>query len=366
MFLELLHSLSPLTFERYMELALYHPDYGYYARGNVPGKKGDYITSPCIHKAFGATLALQAIEIFELLGRPRNFVILEMGAGAGYLAFDLLSYLHSHGLSFPYYIVEPFLPLKVLQEETLLPFKNQIIWVKNLEELPPFEGLFIANEVFDSLPVHLVERHEGNLWEVWVEFKGEEVREFLGELSEVEVLSRVYPYFVSWEDGYRTEVCTKGEEIYKILAKKLLKGLILIIDYGYPRDDLYHPQRKRGTLLCYYRHRIVKNPYFKPGHIDITAHVDFTYLKELGERYGFINLGFTQQGSYLTSLGIDKVFQEVAEGSIKDKEALKMLLLPEGLGQTHWVLAQGRFHGSSSIPKLKGFTFSNRLRLLQR
>jgi len=365
MFLELLQELSPLPFERYMELALYHPDYGYYARGNVPGKRGDFITAPCIHRAFGATLALQVLEVFELLGRPKDFAIVEMGAGAGYLALDILSYLTEKGYDFKYLIVEPFLPLRAHQEEVLSAFASKVEWYDALARIPAFEGVFIANELFDALPVHLVEKAGGELYEVWVEFGEGEVKELLREFSEVEILSRVYPYFPFWDEGYRTEVCLRAEAIYADLAVKLKRGLILIIDYGYPRADYYHPQRSKGTLLCYYRHRVVQNPYFKPGHVDITAHVDFTLLAELGEKYGFQNLGFTQQGSYLASLGIDKVFEEVSEGSFRDREALKMLLLPEGLGQSHWVLAQGRFFGGRPKAKFAGFRFSNRLGLLR-
>jgi len=364
MFLELLKEHSPMPFAKYMELVLYHEDYGYYARGNVPGKSGDFITSPCVHQVFGATLALQVLEALELLNRPKDFVILEAGAGKGYLALDILTYLAKKGYHFPYYIVEPFPALQALQEETLSEFLDQVFWFKDFAELPPFQGIFLCNELFDALPVHLIEKHEGLIYEVWVEFRDREVFERLERFSEPEVLRRVSPYIPFWQEHYRTEVCLKAEEIYQVLSKKMIRGLLVIIDYGYPRGDLYHPERKRGTLLCYYRHRCVENPYFQPGHIDITAHVDFTLLRELGERYGFLNLGFTTQGAYLASLGIDRVFEEVSEGSFRDKEALRMLLFPEGFGQSHWVLVQGRFFSLEKEPKLRGFHFSNRLKLL--
>ncbi|MFN3921341.1 MAG: class I SAM-dependent methyltransferase [Caldimicrobium sp.] len=364
-FLPLLQKLSPLPFERYMELALYHEDYGYYARGNIPGKRGDFITAPCVHRVFGATLALQVLEVYEILDRPSQFVIVEAGAGAGYLALDILSYLENKGFSFPYYIIEPFPALRSIQEEMLSSFQGHVKWFEHFGDLPCFEGIFICNELFDALPVHVIEKRDKELYEIWVIFRENEVIEIFERITEPEILKRVSPYFNLWEDGYRAEVNLKAEEIYLYLALKMKRGLLLIIDYGYPRQDLYHPQRKAGTLLCYYKHKVVGNPYFKPGHIDITSHVDFTYLKELGERYGFLNLGFTQQAPYLASLGIDQVFLEVSEGSFKDKEALKILLLPEGFGQTHWVLAQGRFLGYKRNLLLKGFRFSNRLRLLE-
>ncbi|MCX8042162.1 MAG: SAM-dependent methyltransferase [Thermodesulfobacteriaceae bacterium] len=364
MFLNLLEELSPMTFEKYMELCLYHPEYGYYTRGNLPGKRGDYLTSPCVHKVFGATLALQILEIFELLERPPNFVIVEAGAGQGYLALDILSYLLKKGYTFKYYIIEPFSILRAVQEEILAEFKNQVVWYEDLERVPPFYGVFISNELFDAFPVHLIQKEKDQLKEIWITVERGKVKEFLGELEEPQILKIVNPYLNFWIDGYRTEVNLKAEPFYKSLSKKLRIGAIIIIDYGYPRQDYYAPERYIGTLLCYYKHRVVQNPYFKPGHIDITAHVDFTLLRELGEKFGFINLGFTQQGAFLASLGVERVLYEVSEGSWKDREALKLLIFPEGFGTSHWVLIQGRFLNLSLRPKLKAFLLSNRLNLL--
>lgn len=364
MFLKILEENSPMTFEKYMELCLYHPEYGYYTRGNLPGKRGDYITSPCVHRVFGATLALQILEIFELLGKPSDFVIAEAGAGQGYLAMDILSYLAKKGYRFKYYIIEPFSVLRAIQEETLVDFKNQVFWYDSLEKIPTFSGIFLSNELFDSFPVHLIQKEKGELKEVWVSVEKGKIKEFLGELEEPQILKIVSPYINLWIEGYRTEVNLKAESFYKILSQKLRIGAIVIIDYGYPRQDYYAPERDTGTLLCYYKHKVVQNPYFKPGHIDITAHVDFTLLRELGERFGFINIGFTQQGAFLASLGVERVLYEVSEGNWRDREALKFLIFPEGFGTSHWVLIQGRFFNLSERPQLKAFMLSNRLNLL--
>ncbi len=364
MFLKVLEEFSPMTFEKYMELCLYHPEYGYYTRGNLPGKRGDYLTSPCVHKVFGATLALQILEIFKLLDKPSDFVIVEAGAGQGYLALDILSYLSQKEYFFKYYIIEPLPILKAIQEETLSEFKSQVMWYESLEKVPPFCGVFLCNEFFDAFPVHLIQKEEDRLMEIWVSVERGNIKEFLGELEEPQILKIVNPYSNFWIDGYRTEVNLRAESFYKILSQKLRIGAIIIIDYGYPRQDYYAPERYKGTLLCYYKHRVVENPYFKPGHIDITAHVDFTLLRELGERFGFINLGFTQQGAFLASLGIERVLYEVSEGSWRDREALKMLIFPEGFGTSHWVLIQGRFLNLSSKLELKAFRLSNRLNLL--
>ncbi|WP_297057491.1 SAM-dependent methyltransferase [Thermosulfurimonas sp.] len=361
MLLELLEAESPLTFARYMELCLYHPRYGYYARGPRLGRSGDYFTSPTVHRVFGATVAVQILEIYHLLGEPPDFTLVEIGAGEGYLALDVLSYLSLKGLSFPYLLVEPLPNLRALQEETLQPFAGQVRWLTSLSELSPFNGVVLANELFDSLPVHLLEKTSEDIKEVYVRVRKGHIEEELSALSDPRLLERVLPYALTWPEGYRTEVCLELEFFYKELSKKMISGGLIIFDYGYPRGDYYHPSRTRGTLLAYWKHRVVDNPYLRPGHQDLTAHVDFTALRELAERYGFLNLGFTQQAPFLVSLGVEKVLNEVSENTVRDREALKLLLLPEGLGSTHWVLLQGR-----NLPpvRLRGFGLSNRLHLL--
>ena len=208
-----------------------------------------------------------------------------------------------------------------------------------------------------------MEKTEEDLKEVYVEVNRSRIRELLGEITRPEILKRVLPQALEWPVGYRTEVCTSIEPFFKEIAKKLLSGCVITIDYGFPRGEYYHPERTRGTLLAYYRHRVVENPYLRPGHQDLTAHVDFTYLRELGEKYGLLNIGFTQQAPFLVSLGVEGLLSEVSEGGFRDREALKLLLLPEGLGMSHWVLIQARGWVLSD-PALKGFRLSNRLNLL--
>ena len=363
MLLDVLARESPLAFERYMELCLYHPEYGYYARGNLPSKKGDYITSPCIHKIFGATLACQIIEIYELLKKPEDFLIVEVGAGQGFLANDILEYSEKKGYTFNYLIIEPFSIIRETQEKTLLKFKSRMKWVKSLEEVPKFKGVFLSNELFDSFPVRLIQKNGRKINEVWIEIKNGNIKEVLEEIENDRILEIIEPYYSFWKENYRTEICLRIEDFYKVLSEKLEEGFVITIDYGYLRQDYYSPERDKGTLLCYYKHRIVDDPYFKPGEMDITSHVDFTSLRELGEKYGFLNIGFTQQGSFLVSLGINEIFYEVSERSWKDMEALKFLIFPEGLGSSHWVLIQAKLKEKPE-KGLKGFSLSNRIYLL--
>uniref|UniRef100_A0A7V4JQL2 SAM-dependent methyltransferase n=1 Tax=Thermodesulfobacterium geofontis TaxID=1295609 RepID=A0A7V4JQL2_9BACT len=365
MFLDILAKESPFTFEKYMELSLYHPEYGYYARGMLPGKKGDYITSPCVNKIFGATLARQIIEMYEILGEREDFLIVEAGAGQGFLASDILEYTIKKGYNFNYLIVEPFLSIIKIQEKTLKAFKEKIRWVESLKDLPKFRGVFLSNELFDSFPVKLIQKKNNKIYEVWVQIeKNGKIKELLKDIEDKRIFKIIEPYYPFWEEGYRTEVCLKIEEFYKDLSEKIEEGFIITIDYGYPRQDYYSSERSEGTLLCYYEHKAISNPYFKPGEIDITSHVDFTLLRELGEKYGFSNIGFTQQGSFLVALGINEVFYEISERTWKNIEALKFLVFPEGLGTSHWVLVQAKLSKEKLKKKLKGFSLSNRIYLL--
>ncbi len=361
---EVLAKESPLSFERYMELCLYHVEYGYYAKANLPGKRGDYITSPCIHKVFGATLGRQIIEMYHLLEKPENFVIVEAGAAQGFLALDILEYLEKKKYEFNYFIIEPFSKIKSIQENTLYNFKDKIKWFNSLEEIPKFRGVFISNELFDSFPVRLIEKNDGRIKEIWLEIKENKILEIRKDIKDENILKRLGGYYFLWEEGYRTEVCMRIDKIYQVLSEKMEEGFIITIDYGYPRSDYYSANRKKGTLICYYQHKVIEDPYFRPGEVDITSHLDFTLLKELGDKYNFLNIGFTQQGAFLVSLGIHEVLYEISKPNLKDINALKFLVFPEGFGSSHWVLIQGRIKEKELKKELTGFNLSNRIYLL--
>ena len=353
---------SPMTFARYMELALYHPEFGYYASAPKIGKKGDYFTAPTVHPVFGAAVAKQILEIWEALGRPKDFTILEAGAGEGYLALDILRYLALKGKEFSYGILEPFPANRTRQRQTLQGLAEKVKWFESWEEVPPFTGVFLSNELFDSFPVHLIEKTAEDLREVYVVFGKGRFVEALGGLSKPEILERVLPYANYWPEGYRTEVCLAYRGFLKEIAKRLVKGVVITFDYGYSRADLYHPDREWGTLLCFREHQVLENPYLFPGKCDLTAHVDFTALKEIGETFGLYPLGFTTQAAFLVGLGVEGLLQEIGRTAPRDIEALKLLLLPQGLGMSHWVFVQAR-NAPLSLG-LSGFKLSNRLRIL--
>ncbi len=380
-----------LTFAEYMELVLYHPQHGYYATKAINiGQQGDFFTSPHLGTDFGELLAEQFVQMWEILGRTVPFTLLEMGAGQGLLAADILGYLARHYPDFfevlDYIIVERSDTLKQQQQQRLQKLGKDFVlrlrWC-SLEEIPAssITGCCFSNELVDALPVHQFIIESGHLGEIYVstqpEAKGLSIASFAevsGELS----TSRLAEYFdlvkiqlpsSAYPDGYRSEVNLAALDWLKMVASRLQHGYLLTIDYGYPASRYYSPTRSQGTLQCYYRHMHHNNPYINIGRQDITAHVDFTALERCGEVCGLDNLGFTQQGLFLMALGLGDRIAALSNSSqamveaqglaslLRRREALHQLIDPMGLGG-FGVLVQGKgLTESETKQTLKGLTF---------
>jgi SAM-dependent MidA family methyltransferase len=383
-----------ITFAEYMELVLYHPQHGYYATKAINiGQQGDFFTSPHLGTDFGELLAEQFVQMWEILGRTVPFTLLEMGAGQGLLAADILGYLARHYPDFievlDYIIVERSDTLKQQQQQRLQKlgdalgkeFVLRLRWC-SLEEIPAssITGCCFSNELVDALPVHQFIIERGHLGEIYVstqpEAKGLSIASFAevtGELS----TSRLAEYFdlvkiqlpsSAYPDGYRSEVNLAVLDWLKMVASRLQHGYLLTIDYGYPASRYYSPTRSQGTLQCYYRHMHHNNPYINIGRQDITAHVDFTALERWGEVCGLDNLGFTQQGLFLMALGLGDRIAALSNSSqamveaqglaslLRRREALHQLIDPMGLGG-FGVLVQGKgLTEPETIQTLKGLT----------
>jgi SAM-dependent MidA family methyltransferase len=345
-----------ITFAEYMQLVLYHPEYGYYNsdRPNI-GKEGDFITSPHWGHDFAEVLAEQFVEMWEILDRPQNFAIVEMGAGTGNFAANLLQYLQPQ---YPdlfdiltYIIVEISPVLQAEQQQSLADFKA-VKWC-NWEEVAnnSIVGCFFSNELVDAFPVHQFILEKGQIQEIYVTAVKNDrtVNEFIEVIGEVST-PKITEYFdclgidVSasvYEDGYRSEVNLVALDWMSTVAKKLQRGYLLTIDYGHPAHRYYNPRRREGTLQCYYRHRYHSNPYINVGRQDLTAHVDFTALEKQGELCGLNAIGFTQQAWFLMALGVgDRLaslsanYGEVLDVAtfLRRREGLHQLLDPMGLG----------------------------------
>lgn len=346
-----------LTFDRFMDLALYHPDHGYYTSGKVKiGAKGDFFTSSSLGADFGELLAEQFIEMAEILD-ARSFTLVEAGAGSGVLARDILDYLRRRYPDFyenlRYIIVERSPGLIDRQRETLheyLDKSDKVCW-RTWEELGSIEGCIFSNELIDAFPVHQVIVQSGELREIYVSF-GETFEEVVGELSTDEIRSYFELVGVripsdAYPEGYRTEVNLGVLRWLETVSAKIDRGYLVSIDYGYSAEKYYHPQRYRGTLQCYFQHKRHENPYLYIGQQDMTAHIDFTALERQGEKVGLSRLGFTRQGMFLMALGLGDRLFDLSSGRVdiatvfRRRDALHQLSDPTGLGG-FGVMIQGK------------------------
>lgn len=362
-----------LTFAEFMELALYHPTAGYYSSGKVAiGAQGDFFTATSLGPDFGELLAEQLLQMKQILGRS-PFQVVEMGAGKGDLAQDILSYLEQRYpediKDIEYYIIEKSPALRQRQQEKLATFSQvKIQWCdwSDLSE-NSLQGCFISNELLDAFPVHLVTIEAGKLKEIYIEYHTE--TQSLQELSRPLSTPQISAYFErlnldfsQYPNGYRTEVNLGMLSWLEQLQTKLKAGYILTVDYGYPATKYYHPQRSRGTLQCYFQHRRHDNPYVNLGAQDLTAHVDFTSLQNYGESLGLVTLGLTQQGLFLMALGLGDRLNALSQNPtdvmtlFRRRDALHQLIDPTRLGG-FYVLLQGKNLSDRQLQiPLKGLT----------
>lgn len=347
-----------------MEMALYEPGLGYYASDKlVIGKSGDYYTSPHLHFAFGATIGRQLEEIWEILGSPSEvdtFQVVEIGAGAGYMCKDILSCLNNKDLyrALTYIIVEPNPFMQERQKKLFVGSFEKITWVSSLSELNHIKGCILSNELLDAFPVHLIEM-EDELKEIYVNVDGDTIVERKGPLSIDALLNYMNEFSLELTNGYRTEINLRIKDWLMSINEVLSEGFILTVDYGYSARDYYSEERNRGTLLCYYRHKVNENPYINIGEQDITAHINFSSLKKWGEDIGLKTIGFCKQGTFLVAIGIDKIIHELHENSpdyLFEVAKIKGLIFPGTMGESHKAMVQ---YKGSGFPKLKGFSVSN-------
>lgn len=354
---------GPITFETFMAMALYEPELGYYASDRVEiGRAGDFYTSPHLHPAFGAMIGRQVEEMWELMERPYDFHIVEIGAGAGYLCKDILDYLNKRDFfnSLTYVIVEPNPYMQQKQDKLLEGFLHKLTWLPSLDGLKTIKGCILSNELLDAFPVHLIEM-EDELREVYVDADRGRLFEIKGDLSTDALADYLNEFSIELPKGYRTEINLRIKDWLRSVNEVLSEGFILTVDYGYPSDDYYSEDRNRGTLLCYYKHQMNEDPYKNIGEQDITAHINFSSVKRWGEDLGLKTLGFCQQGAFLLALGIEEVIKELYEKStdyIFEVAKIKGLILPGTMGETHKIIVQ--YKGGGFLD-LRGFLIKNQV-----
>ena len=331
---------GPMPFACFMEQALYHPAHGYYSSGRCAiGRRGDYFTSVSVGPVFGTLLAGQFAEIWETLGRPDDFVIVEQGAHVGEFASDVLETLRQRHpecfASLRYRIVEPFAALRQRQQGVLRSFAVRTEWVESLEEMQPFCGVHFSNELLDALPVHLLVAAGEGEEQHWRERRVERTScgfTFIDcPITDQRLrarLTRIPPAPVA---GYETEINLAALDWVTALAGKLRRGVILIADYGFPRDEFYAPSRRSGTLQSYAEHRVLPSLLENVGQSDLTSHVEWTSVAEEAEAAGLRVAGFTDQHHFLT--GLLASHAAFAATVAEKSRALQTLIHPELLGK---------------------------------
>ena len=359
---------GPIPFVRFMEFALYHPQYGYYMRqpdgGGYEriGWSGDYYTSSDVYPILGRALAAQARQMDELLGGPTPFTIVEMGAGKGLLARDCLAAIHAEQDDFAsrvrYVLIERSPVMRELQRQNLVPWLSKLglaTWVEGLDGLAPqsVTGLFFSNELIDAFPVHRIQVTAERTEELYVDYRDGRFVDCLKPLSTAALAQYLQQLNTTWPEGYRTEVNLQAMNWMKQVARRMDRGFVLTIDYGHTAQDLYGPERKDGTFLCYFQQQTNEDPFIRVGEQDMTAHVDFSSLAAVGERQGLHITGFTNQMSFLMGLGVEDMIEKLEPESPSFHAALH-LLKPNGMGSTFKVLIQ---HKGISHPELDGLRF---------
>jgi SAM-dependent MidA family methyltransferase len=367
--LDTLRRTGAITFERYMALCLYHPEYGYYTQGrDRTGVEGDYFTSPDLHPIFARLVARQAAEMWDLLGRPSRFSWVELGAGRGLFAQDFLywvkSVLPDFALALDYVAIEPSprQGARLRQRLAESGLAEAVRLLENLELLTPITGCFFSNELVDAFPVAVLTRAGGHLKEVYVAAQGDKLCEKLGPISNPAAAAALARYANPLEEGCRVEVNLIASQWMRSVAEKLLRGFMITVDYGDLAKYLYTEDRPQGTLLAYHHHWPSGDLFTNPGQGDLTAHVNFSALIDAGKDAGLDFTGFTSQQRFLLALGEANQLADLYEPgateieNLKARLKLKRLIHPEGMGNIFKVLVQ---HRGIASPWLTGLKHGN-------
>lgn len=333
-----------IPFSRFMELALYAPGFGYYTAGARKfGEEGDFTTAPELSTLFGRTVARQLIEVM----RASSPHILELGAGSGKLALDILGELERRDeLPESYSILEVSADLRERQQALLrdkLPhLAGRVRWLDTLPER--ISGAVIGNEVLDAFPVHLMYWTNQRILERGVTDIANHFR-WQDRLPESPALLDIASK-IKVPDDYLSEISLTARGLVASLCQRMETGAMLFIDYGFGAGEYYHPQRTRGTLMCHYRHHSHDDPFYLPGLQDITAHVDFTAIAETAIDHGAHFLGYTSQAHFLINNGVTDLLGEVPAEDVKAyaplSAQLQKLTSPAEMGELFKVIALGK------------------------
>lgn len=345
-----------LPFQEWMHDALYAPGLGYYTAGNTKFGSalptGDFTTAPEMTPLFGACVATQLADILRA-GDSRQ--VLEFGAGSGALAAAVIPALRAQGIEPQYRILEVSPDLRARQQQRLQPLAADVQW---LDALPHgFRGAVVANEVLDAMPATLFQWNaEGQVMEVGVREAAANAGDTPFELATraaPQAVQRAVAQRMPPLPGYQSEINLQAEAWVRGLDNWLEHGAALLIDYGFPQREYYHPQRAEGTLMCHFRHHAHANALLHPGLQDITTHVDFTAMADAALEGGLDVLGYTSQARFLINAGLPGLLEQATPA---DLSAVQKLLSEAEMGELFKVLAVGR----GIDPPLRGFVRGDR------
>lgn len=345
------HNGGAISFGRYMALALYEPESGYYAAGLQKfGEAGDFITAPEISPLFSRCVARQCAQVLPLLDNP---VILEIGAGSGVMATDILLELESlNQLPDRYLILEISTYLRQKQKEVIeskaAHLFDRVEWLNALPD-KPIQAVVLANEVLDAMPVESFQTTDDGVKQLFVEVVEDGVNAIYkdAESSVSDAVNTIEQRAeMKFELQYQSEFNPTLDAWIASVADCLEKGIVLLIDYGYPVSEYYHPQRHMGTLICHYQHRAHADPFWYPGLQDITAFVDFSAVAYAAVDAGLEVRGYTTQAAFLMASGIAQLHQEAVTDEVSSQinlsQQIKTLTLPSEMGERFKVMALGK------------------------
>ena len=354
---------GPIPFAEFMRECLYHPVHGYYSCSSGH-RFGDYYTSVDVHPIFGRLLGRQFAEMWEQMGSPRPFVLVEAGAGVGRLAAHILDFsartLPEFYAGLEYVAVERSSERRA-EHAARLPDHAAAGRVSSAGQIPRSipAGCIFSNELLDALPVHRAVVERGVLHEIYVGLESARFTELRRELSTPALERYFREQGVTLEEGQQAEVCFEACDWVESAGRALQRGFVMTVDYGHEAGALYDEHHNRGTLLAYRDHTVTENLLDAPGEQDLTAHVNFTAVDLWGRRAGLVRTGLVTQSQFLVALGRGNEFADLYEPGQTEMEKLRARLLlknlihPEGLGEKFLVMVQ---HKGIEAPRLTGLS----------
>jgi len=338
-----LKTKGDIPFVEFMQLALYAPQQGYYNAGlQTFGEGGDFITAPELSPLFGYTLAHQCAQVLK---EQINPILFEFGAGSGRLCVDVLTRLEQlDALPFEYHILDVSCQLQARQQQLIQQYiphlMSKIKWLSSWPS-KSFQGVVLANEVLDAMPVHRFLQMQDCLYESFVGLnETEDCVEVMKPCVNPRVIRHVQAVLPTHYHPYQSEINLCIDDWLLQCHAILEAGAVFIFDYGFPQHEYYHPDRNQGTLMCHYHHQTHANPFIHIGEQDITAHVDFTHVAEAAHAAGFHVAGYTNQASFLLGNGLLSLLESKMDERFNlSQQAVKILLQPSEMGELFKVIA---------------------------